>query len=261
MNIGDWIKRATPTILTTLGAAGTALTAFLVARGTPSAIERKERAQADKGPEKLTVMECIEAEAPAYMPAIGVGIGTIACILGANLLNRRQQASLASAYAMLNQMYIKYRGRVKSLFGEEGDLLIERAIEQEEKDEDNDRPPWDEVQTFYLEPYGKFFDRTMDQIFQAEYHINRNLMLMGSVTFNDFLDFLDLEHVRDGDSMGWNLYDGEAFYGYKWIDFQHCYKTMDDGLTVCEIVMPFEPHHEETEFSNEYAPRDIQTVL
>ncbi|MEG2624359.1 MAG: DUF6353 family protein, partial [Clostridia bacterium] len=163
----------------------------------------------------------------------------------------KQQASLASAYALLDQTYRKYSGKVKSLFGVEGDRMVEKAIEQDEKNIEEDRPPWDEMQIFYFEPYGKFFDRTMEQVFQAEYHINRNLMLKGGVTINEFLDFLELGHIEGGDQVGWNLYDGEVFYGYSWIDFVHRYYTTDDGLVVCAIDTPFPPHVEETEFSGE----------
>lgn len=251
MNIGGWLKKNSPTILTVIAAVGTGATAVLTAIATPDAIASKDKAQAEKGDKKLTVWETVKAEAPAYIPAVTVGVGTIACIFGANILNQRQQASIASAYAVLNEMYGKYRSKVKSLFGEEGDHMVERAIEQDDRDREDDRPPWDEVQIFYFEPYGKFFERTMEEVFQAEYHINRNLMLKQGVTVNEFLDFLDLEHVDGGDEFGWNLWDGEAFYGYSWIDFEHRYFTTDDGLLVCAIDTPFSPHKEETEFSGE----------
>lgn len=249
MSFGVWLKKASPTILTIIGAAGTVATTVLAVKATPDALERKERAQLNKGENELTPMEIMKAEAPAYLPAAAVGLATLGCIFGANLLNRKQQASLASAYALLDQTYRKYKGKVKSLFGEVGDHMVEKAVEQDDRNIEDDRPPWDEVQTFYFEPYGKFFERTMEQVFQAEYHINRSLMLGGCVTVNDFLDFLELDHVSNGDEFGWNLYDGEAFYGYQWIDFNHRYFVTDDGLTVCAIDTPFAPHHEETEFS------------
>jgi len=251
MSFGDWLKKASPTILTILGAVGTVATAVMAVKATPDALERRDQAQKDKGAQKLTVLETVKAETPAYLPAAAVGVGTIGCIFGANILSQKQQASLASAYALLDQTYRKYKGKVKSLFGEEGDHIVERAVEQDDKNIEEDRPPWDEVQTFYFEPYGKFFERTMEQVFQAEYHINRNLMLKQCVTVNEFLDFLELEHVDGGDEFGWNLWDGEAFYGYSWIDFNHRYFVTDDGLTVCSIDMPFSPHREETEFSGE----------
>lgn len=251
MNFGDWLKKASPTILTILGAAGTVATTVVAVKATPDALERKNVAQKEKGEEKLTLFEAVKAEAPAYIPAAAIGVGTIGCIFGANLLNQRQQAALTSAYALLDQTCRKYKDKVKSLFGEAGDRMVEKAVEQDDKNIEDDRPPWDEVQTFYFEPYGKFFERTMEQVFQAEYHINRNLMLMGHVTVNDFLDFLELDHVNGGDELGWNLYDGEAFYGYQWIDFTHRHFVTDDGLTVCSIDLPFPPHRGETAFSEE----------
>ncbi|MEG2624273.1 MAG: DUF6353 family protein [Clostridia bacterium] len=251
MSFGDWLKKASPTILTVLGAAGTVATAVMTAKATPDARMRAAAAEHQKGDEKLTLVETVKAQAPAYFPAAAVGICTIGCIFGANLLNQRQQASLASAYALLDQTYRKYKDKVRLLFGEAGDHMVEKAVKQSEKDVEDDRPPWDEVQTFYFEPYGKFFERTMEQVFQAEYHINRNLMLKQGVTVNEFLDFLELEHVDRGDEVGWNLWDGEAFYGYSWIDFVHRYYNTEDGLVVCAIDTPFPPHPEETEFSGE----------
>lgn len=251
MDICGWLKRNSSTILTVIAAIGTGATAVLAAKAAPIASASREKAQHEKGERKLTTLEVIKAETPAYIPAATVGIGTIACIFGANVLNKRQQASIASAYAVLNEMYSKYRGKVTSIFGENGDRILERAIEQDSKDREDGRPPWGEIQTFYFEPYGRFFERTMEEVFQAEYHINRNLMLKRGVTVNEFLDFLGLEHVRGGDELGWNLWDGEVFYGYSWIDFDHRYFTTDDGLLVCAIDTPFAPHVEETQFSGE----------
>lgn len=252
MDFGEWLKKASPTILTALGAVGTVFTAVAAAKAAPDALELKRTAQKEKGDEKLTFFEIVKAEAPAYIPAAAIGAGTIGCIFGANALSRKQQAALTSAYALLDQTYRKYKDKVRSLFGEVGDHMVEKAVEQDEKNAEDDRPPWNEVQTFYLEPYGKFFERTMEQVYQAEYWINRNFVGFGRVTLNEFLDLLDLEHVKDGDELGWNVYDGEVFYGYKWIDFYHRYYVTDDGLTVCAIDLPFAPHLEETEYSGDY---------
>ena len=167
MNLGQWLHKNSPTILTVIAAVGTGATAVLAAMATPDAIKSKEQAQQEKGEEKLTLWETVKAEVPAYIPAAAVGTGTIACIFGANILNQRQQASIASAYAVLNEMYGKYRKKVKDIFGEAGDRTVIQAIKQDERDKDEDRPPWDEVQTFYFEPYGKFFERTMQEVFEA----------------------------------------------------------------------------------------------
>lgn len=44
-----------------------------------------------------------------YSPAVAIGASTIACIMGANALNRRQQVALTSAYALDQNSYKEYK--------------------------------------------------------------------------------------------------------------------------------------------------------
>lgn len=264
MTIGDWLKKNTSTILTCLGAGGVVATVALAIKATPKALDKIQCAKVDKGEEilhklcegtlektdtgyilpKLTAIETVQACWKEYMPTVAVGTGSLICIFGANVLSRRQQASLASAYAALESAYQGYRRKVCRILGPDTDAMIEKAVEQEKQDLNDDRPPWDEVQTFYLPCCGKaaFFERTMEEVVQAEYHINRNLVLRGEVTLNEFLSFLGLDAVEEGDVIGWDCYIGETQYGYRWIDFNHRHYVTDDGLTVCSIDTPFAPH-------------------
>lgn len=264
MTIGDWLKKNTSTILTCLGAGGVVATVALAIKATPKALDKIQCAQVDKGEEilhklregaleksdtgyilpKLTAIETLQACWKEYLPTVAVGTGSLICIFGANVLSRRQQASLASAYAALESAYQGYRRKVCSILGPDTDAMIEKAVEQEKQDIEDDLPPWDEVQIFYLPCCGKaaFFERTMEEVVQAEYHINRNLVLRGEVTLNEFLSFLGLDAVEEGDVIGWDCYIGETQYGYRWIDFNHRHYVTDDGLTVCSIDTPFAPH-------------------
>lgn len=264
MTIGDWLKKNDSTILTCLGAGGVVATVALAIKATPKALDKIQCAQVDKGEEilhklregaleksdagyilpKLTAIETLQACWKEYLPTVAVGTGSLICIFGANVLSRRQQASLASAYAALESAYQGYRRKVCSILGPDTDAMIEKAVEQEKQDIEDDLPPWDEVQTFYLPCCGKaaFFERTMEEVVQAEYHINRNLVLRGEVTLNEFLSFLGLDAVEEGDVIGWDCYIGETQYGYRWIDFNHRHYVTDDGLTVCSIDTPFAPH-------------------
>ena len=239
-------------------------TVALAIKATPKALDKIQCAQIDKGEEilhklregaleksdtgyilpKLTAIETLQVCWKEYLPTVAVGTGSLICIFGANVLSRRQQASLASAYAALESAYQGYRRKVCSILGPDTDAMIEKAVEQEKQDIEDDLPPWDEVQTFYLPCCGKaaFFERTMEEVVQAEYHINRNLVLRGEVTLNEFLSFLGLEAVEEGDMIGWDCYIGETQYGYRWIDFNHRHYVTDDGLTVCSIDTPFAPH-------------------
>ena len=96
-----FFKRNSSTILTVVGAIGVAATAVMSARDTVKAVKRIEEHEA-KG-EKLSNKEKFKIAAPAYIPTVATGLSTIACIFGANVLNKKAQASLASSYALLDR--------------------------------------------------------------------------------------------------------------------------------------------------------------
>lgn len=123
-----------PTILTCMGAIGTVATAIFTAQATPKALNLLEEAKEEKG-EELTTLEKVQIAAPLYIPAALTCTATLACIFGANVLNKRQQASLISAYAMLENSYSKYRHKTKEVVGEEKEKEIHMSIHDNDDDE------------------------------------------------------------------------------------------------------------------------------
>ena len=208
---GKSLKQASPTILSVLGAVGVVTTVIMAVRATPKALERIEDAKETKNlknGEDLTRMETIAACWQCYIPATATGIATIGCILGANILNRRQQAALTSAYALLNRTYQDYRKSVKNVFGEEGhkrvldDMAVERVSENhtiytqgvfESTTLDFCVP--EEEHLFYDIYSDRQFASTIGKVLQAEYHLNRMFALNGSVSLNDLYNYLGLEPV------------------------------------------------------------------
>lgn len=83
----------------------------------------------------------------------------------------------------------------------------------------------EEQRLFYDSFSKRYFQATISQVLQAEYHINRNMVLGAFVTLNDFYDFLGISHVEGGDVIGWLLSD--SMY---WIDFDNSKAMVDDGL-------------------------------
>lgn len=240
-NICNWVRKNSATILSCLAAGGVVLTGVLsakAARKSDTAFEQKKKENPDK---EFTKKEEVLIKGPSYLPAVSAAAGTILCIVGSDNIHRQNQALLISALAYVEKAYADYKTRVNKLVTEEEAEFIDHVIEEEKKDEEADLPPWDGVQTFYIDHYGKFFEKTMEEVIEAEYHLNRNFVLRGFVTFNDFLDFLDLPHVPEGDDIGWERYAGEVHYGYDWIDFDHPRTVMNDML-VRTINMPFAPH-------------------
>lgn len=271
MTIGNWLKKNASTILTCIGAGGMIATVVLAVKATPNAQKKIASAKIRKrpvpktaddlmsvfdSPPSLTPTETVLVCWKEYAPAMAVGTASLICIFGANFLSRRQQASLISAYAALDQAFREYRNKVISLAGAETDNAVMNSIQEEHKDRDDENPPWEVVQTFYLEGYPKFFDMTMEKVARAEYCLNRIFVLRGYATFNEFLHFLGLDDLGEkGEHIGWESYIGEAFYGYQWIDFDHIHRISDEGFRVCDIQMPFPPHSlDDSLYEGESAP-------
>lgn len=116
-------KRNGGTILACVAAAGTIVTTVLAVKATPKVTTILKKAEEDKG-EELTKLEVIKTAAPAYIPAVISGAATIACIFGIDLLSRKQQASIMSAYALLESSYNEYRKKVAEIYGVDADEAI-----------------------------------------------------------------------------------------------------------------------------------------
>lgn len=228
-----YLKASSPTILTCIGMVGVAATAVMAVKATPKAMKLLDEASSEKG-EELTKLETIQIAGPCYIPSVLIGAGTIACICGANILNGRRQTALTSAYIFLDRSFKEYRAKVDELFGEHSDKLVQESIVHD-RYEEADITPKGETLIFYEENYGKFFERTMLEVQDAEYLLNRKLAMDGEASLNDFFDFLGLPETEIGDSLGWSQQMICDFFNPAWIDFEHELTTMDDGME-CYII-------------------------
>ena len=108
MNARLFVKRNVSTILTGLGCIGVVATTITAVKATPKVLRLIEEAETKKG-EKLTKWEKTRIAAPTYVPSALIGLSTLACVVGSNILNQKAQASIMSAYALLDQSYKDYR--------------------------------------------------------------------------------------------------------------------------------------------------------
>lgn len=256
MNVQSFFKRNTSTILTCLGGAGVIATSVMAVKATPKALKLVEKAEEKKG-RKLTKWEKTKTITPSYIPSFIVGAATISSIFGANVLNRRQQASLMSAYALLDSSYKDYKNKLVELYGEEAhqNIMDSIAVEKAEDiyinasylgsgcnlatEESSSKPV-----LFYDEYSERFFETTIEQVITAEYHLNRNYILRGSSVLNELYDFLGLEPTDYGSTIGWAPMDD----GMYWIDFNHRKAVAEDGTEFYILEMPFAPGLEYDEY-------------
>ena len=249
----EFFKRNNSTILTCLGAAGTVVTTLSAIKATPKALEKIEEAEQEKN-EELTNVEKFKMVTPAYIPTILIGVGTIACIFGANILNKHHQAALVSAYTLVDSSFKEYKEKLKELYGTETHNNIVDAIAVEKVDRDwitsggymgtqcslSDEEACGDPVLFYEEFSGRYFESTIEQVISAEYHMNRNYILRGYSYLNELYEFLGLETNDYGSVMGWAPTDD----GEYWIEFNHRKVVMDDDLECFILEMPFEPRYE-----------------
>lgn len=129
------LKRGSPTVLTCLGVAGVVATTVSAVMATPKAIEKIRKDSLinhDGDPCGYSKTEAIRSAWVYYIPSTVIGVSTITCIVGANVLNRHQQASLSSAYALINKSYNEYKEKLKELYGEEAhQKIIDSSLEIE----------------------------------------------------------------------------------------------------------------------------------
>lgn len=238
-SIGRWLKKNGGTILTCFAAGGVVATGILSGRAAIKAHEKlKEMPDAD-------TKDKIKAIAPIYILPASVGATTIACMLGANVLDRKQQASILAASALIEQTYKRYKGKAEELLGN-GKIETEIAKENVNNAgiEVNDNERLFYYNYYHDDPtseYGFYFTANKNDVLKAEYELNRTFNIRETVTLNDFLKLLNQKEVEGGNEVGWSKELGHDYYGYSWIDFEHYDTTMDDGLECTIITTPFDP--------------------
>ena len=229
-----YLKRNGSTILTVLGGVGVVTTTVLAIKATPKALVLIDNAKREKG-EKLTKLEKVQAAAPVYIPTILSGVATITCIFGANILNKRHQAALVGAYALLDNSYKEYKEKVEDLYGDQ--VNEELAKDKYEATEIKD----DEV-LFYDEFARRYFKSTLVKVAQAEYHMNRDIHMRGWCDLNEFYEYIGVDTIDGGDALGWSEGGNLARYWQGWVDFNHKKQIMEDGTEYIRLIMFQEPY-------------------
>lgn len=234
----NWLKRNSSVILTCVSAAGVVATTVLAVKATPKAMELLEEAQ-DEADEELRTVDKVRIVAPEYLPALVTGSLTVACMFGAHIFDKKQQASLMSAYGLIDRGYKNYRGKVKELCGENVDTEVQDAMSRDRYKENPVQVT--EGKLLWYEPYrDEFFELTEKEVIDAEYHMNRSFILRGETNLNEFYEFLGLDPTDAGCEIGWEMNANEYPFENTWIDFEHHLVVTDEGTEYyrIEIVPP-----------------------
>lgn len=234
------LKNKTPTILSCLAVVGVVGTVVTAVKATPKAIKCIEKLD---NPTKKDIFKETWTE---YIPTAALGVGTIICILGSNFLNKKSQATITSAYAVMSNQFRRYSGEIKKRFGNETHEQIMHDIVVEDVADVHVMMPTitkntsmifdseDEQELLFYDMVSKrYFKSTIGKVMAAIHYLNRNFSLGADPEVNMYYDFLGLSGVEYGDNIGWSLEDGQY-----WIDFEIFKSKIDDDTLECYVINP-----------------------
>ncbi len=207
--IGLFISKNSSTILTVLSVIGVAGTAFTAAKCTPEAVSKVNIAALDKeGDEPLTPVEIVKAGWKSYIPAGLVCAGTMACVIGAHVSDRKRVAAISSAYALTEAAFSKYRDKTKEIIGEKkekrirDEVAVETAVQNEKPDTiivcGGDTLCYDTVS-------GRYFKSNIDKLKKIENKVNKDLFSSMWISLNDVYYEMGLPPISIGDDIGWSI--------------------------------------------------------
>ena len=206
------LKKNAPQILAGLGIACGLGAVGMTAKGTIKAVRIiDEMKKENPEPSKKEIVKAVYKE---YIPAAGLTIAGIGCVVGSVHISARRIATLGLAYAMSDKNFKEYKDKAKEMLGEKKEEELRGAIAQDYIDKN---PPVPELipqanggSTLCLNKFdGRYFYSDADTINRVINELNRLLNSDYHVSFNDYFIELGLNPCGIGDEWGWNLEDGD----------------------------------------------------
>ena len=237
-NFTQFIRKAVPIALTIVGSVATVAAVIFAADEGP----RYKKALEEK--EDMTTSEKVTTAVKTFAPAIACATISVACGVGAHVMDMHTQASIMGATVALKEGYkkfVKENGEINGI--EANKKLIKKAIGEQFSDDIHDEDG-EKIHTAYLRGYAEgapdiMFKGTMKQILDREIAFNMELGENGYVSVNRMLEIFELqEHkIPEGDYEGWSVEQLIEWNAFKpcvpWLLFDN--KERDGVL----IVEPF----------------------
>jgi hypothetical protein len=196
-----------PVILTAIGVAGVATTAFL----THKASRKHERLILDTSPWMSKKDEFLKVW-KLYIPAAGVGVMTCTCIVLANRIGTRRAAVVAAVATMTERAFTEYRDEIVETIGDKKEELVRAGVAKKklEKSQPTDSTIiiTDGGEMWIMESFtGRVFKGDKETIRKAENDINAHIYINDYATLSMFYDKIKIPHTDSSDDIGWNQAD------------------------------------------------------
>ena len=212
--IGSSVSKHSPEILTGLGIASMITTTVLAVKATPKALKCIEEKKEEERVDELTPIETVKAAWKPYIPAAISGVTGVVCLIGAQSVNAKRNAALATAYKLSEAALTEYRNKVIETIGEKKEKNMREKMAQ---DKINDKQRVEATPIYVVDTNAtEFYDpiggarwvTTIDKVKAAINETNAKLLDNDFVSMNDFYDEMGLPPTRMGYDLGWNTSKG-----------------------------------------------------
>lgn len=238
------IVKHSPEILTGIGIAGMITTAVLAVSATPKALEliKKKKEELNIEDEKLKPVEVVKTTWKCYVPAVVTGTVSAACLIGANSVNAKRHAALATAYSLSETAMKEYRDKVIETIGEKKEQSVRDAVDKEVVEKNpvskNEVIVTKKGETLCFDKIsGRYFKSDLDKIQKAVNEINFRLFDEMYISLNEFYYELGLDGIAIGDEIGWEIGRGK-------VDLYYSSQLADDGTPCLVIDYNYAPRYD-----------------
>lgn len=210
--VGNKLSEHSPEILTGIGITGLLSTTVLAVKATPKALHLIDEKKEENNTDELTNMEVVKTCWKCYIPAAVTASVSVACLIGANSVNSKRNAVLATAYKLSESAFSEYKEKVIETIGEKKEEEVRDKIAKDriEKNPVNNN---EVIITgkgdvlCYDVVSGRYFKSDVDKIRKAENTLNKKLMNDMYCSLNEFYDLIGLPFTQMGFDLGWNVND------------------------------------------------------
>ena len=260
------LSKHAPTILTAAGTAGFIGTTILASKATlkveetvaeEAALLVKVHEAHDAG--KLEDKDALHDKvvlytrmttklAKLYAPALILGAASIVSLATGHGIMLKRNASLAAAYAAVDQAFKTYKKKVESKFGK--DAVIDALVSTAEEDLTKNELTMEAIAAVDgVSPYGVIFDETnnnwsadedlsMLHLKCQQQYANDILQTRGHIFLNEVYKMLGFPHTPAGAVTGWVKGNGDDFVDFN--IFEGTFEGEDEkGRTVTKWALDF----------------------
>ena len=260
------LSKHAPTILTAAGTAGFIGTTILASKATlkveetiadETALLVKVHEAHDAG--KLEDKDALHDKvilytrmttklAKLYAPALILGAASIVSLATGHGIMLKRNASLAAAYAAVDQAFKTYKKKVESKFGK--DAVIDALVSTAEEDLTKNELTMEAIAAVDgVSPYGVIFDETnnnwsadedlsMLHLKCQQQYANDILQTRGHIFLNEVYKMLGFPHTPAGAVTGWVKGNGDDFVDFN--IFEGTFEGEDEkGRTVTKWALDF----------------------